>query len=627
MSPTRFTALITASCLVLAVAPSAQAKAKPKAFNGKTCTIVGTSKSEKLTGTPKADVICGLGGNDTINGLGGNDTIDGGAGNDILSGGVGNDAIDGGTGNDTAKGENGNDVLTGDAGNDSLNGGAGNDTLQGETGADVFIGGAGTDNVKYAEKTKNLTLDIDNKADDGVSNEKDNIKSDVENIIGGAGNDTITGGSAANTINGGAGNDTISGGGGNDALYGANGADQISGGTGNDKIWGQNENDVLSGGPGSDQVNGGAGINSCSKVDALSEITSCRFDETGPTIASVTATPSYVSPGDTLTISIVASDAAGVKSVGFYFMRNNVQRDFCGQQTTMTAGTSTDGTWSFVCTVPLETLTGVYEVIPFAQDVLGSYTNTNGGTLNDASGTINVSGGTDDSTGPLISSLSANPDTVSPGDTFTISIEVSDPSGVESVGFYFMRNNVQRDFCGQQTTMTAGTSTDGTWSFVCTVPTLVINGVYEVTPYAHDSVGSYTNTNGGTLDDTRGFITVIGGSDDSTGPLISSLSANPDTVSPGNTFTISIEVSDPSGVESVGFYFMRNNVQRDFCGQQTTMTAGTSTDGTWSFVCTVPFETVIGTYEITPYARDSLGNYTNTNGGTTSSTKTTFVLN
>ena len=245
MKLTRITALITASCLVLAVAPSAQAKATPKAFNGKTCTIVGTSKSEKLAGTPKADVICGLGGNDTISGLGGNDTIDGGAGNDILSGGVGNDAIDGGAGNDTAKGENGNDVVTGDAGNDSLNGGAGNDTLQGETGADVFIGGAGADNVKYAEKTKNLTLDIDNKADDGISNEKDNIKADVENITGGAGNDTITGGSAANTINGGGGNDTINGGGGNDTIEGQAG------------------NDTLSGGAGVDVSIGGAGQNTC----------------------------------------------------------------------------------------------------------------------------------------------------------------------------------------------------------------------------------------------------------------------------------------------------------------------------------------------------------------------------
>ena len=239
------TALVTSLSLSLAVAPSVQAIAAPKAFNGKTCTIVGTSRVDNLTGTSKADVICGLGGNDTINGSGGNDTIDGGVGNDVLSGGEDNDAIDGGTGNDTVNGQNGNDVLTGDTGNDSLNGGAGNDSLQGETGADVFIGGTGTDTAKYSEKTTGLTIDIDNKADDGAAGENDNIKSDVENITGGSGNDKITGGSAANTISGGSGNDTIYGGGGNDSLIGANG------------------DDSLNGQGGTDTYDGGAGLNSC----------------------------------------------------------------------------------------------------------------------------------------------------------------------------------------------------------------------------------------------------------------------------------------------------------------------------------------------------------------------------
>jgi Ca2+-binding RTX toxin-like protein len=225
-------ALVTSLALSLAVAPSVQAKAKPKAFNGKTCTIVGTSKSEKLTGTSKADVICGLGGNDTINGSGGNDTIDGGVGNDVLSGGDGNDAIDGGTGNDTVNGQNGNDVLTGDTGNDSLNGGAGNDSMQGETGADVFTGGAGTDTAKYSEKTTGLTLDIDNAADDGISGEKDNIKTDVENLTGGSGNDIITGSAVANALVGGAGSDTISGGAGNDSLDGGQNSDTLNGESG-----------------------------------------------------------------------------------------------------------------------------------------------------------------------------------------------------------------------------------------------------------------------------------------------------------------------------------------------------------------------------------------------------------
>jgi Ca2+-binding RTX toxin-like protein len=250
--------LATSLVLSLAVAPSVQANAKPKAFNGKTCTIVGTSKGDKLTGTPKADVICGLGGNDTISGAGGNDTIDGGAGNDKLSGGDGNDAIDGGAGNDLISGQKGNDALTGDNGNDSLNGGDGSDTLQGETGADVFIGGAGADTAVYSEKTKNLTLDIDNKADDGIANEKDNIKSDVENITGGKGNDTITGSSGVNVISGGAGNDTISGGAGNDQLNGDSGKDTISGGAGNDSLDGGKNTDTLNGESGANKCSGGS---------------------------------------------------------------------------------------------------------------------------------------------------------------------------------------------------------------------------------------------------------------------------------------------------------------------------------------------------------------------------------
>jgi Ca2+-binding RTX toxin-like protein len=325
MKPIRITALITASCLALAMAPSVQANAKPKAFNGKTCTIVGTSKSEKLTGTSKADVICGLGGNDTIYGLGGNDTIDGGVGNDVLSGGDGNDSIDGGTGNDTVNGQNGNDVLTGDSGNDSLNGGAGNDTLQGETGADVFIGGTGTDTAKYSEKTKNLTIDIDNKADDGAAGENDNIKADVENITGGSGNDKITGSSAANTISGGSGNDSISGGGGNDKIYGYSGNDTLSGGAGNDALDGGKNRDVLDGDSGSNTCTGGTtwwldkdslDPDSCGDINAPRIISIQALD--GKSITGINSSPKSlrfkVIAEDDLSGFMGANDESGLNS-------------------------------------------------------------------------------------------------------------------------------------------------------------------------------------------------------------------------------------------------------------------------------------------------------------------------
>ncbi len=241
-------ALITVAFLALTNSPNAQAIETDRAFNGQTCTIIGTSKSEKLTGTSKTDVICGLGGNDTVSGLGGNDTIDGGEGNDLLTGGDGNDTIYGAAGNDAINGQSGNDVLFGQSGNDSINGDSGNDNLQGQTGSDVFTGGTGIDSVTYAEVLDNLTLDIDNKADDGVTGENDNIKTDVENITGGQGNDKITGGSAANVI------------------YGGDGNDMIYGGSGNDMIYGDSGNDGLIGNSGVDNLNGGSGRNFC-KID------------------------------------------------------------------------------------------------------------------------------------------------------------------------------------------------------------------------------------------------------------------------------------------------------------------------------------------------------------------------
>jgi Ca2+-binding RTX toxin-like protein len=66
----------------------------------------------------------------------------------------------------------------------------------------------------------------------------------LENLIGGAGNDRITGNILANTIQGGSGDDRISGAGGNDIIFGQGGNDIISGGAGNDIFY---YNGLLSG--------------------------------------------------------------------------------------------------------------------------------------------------------------------------------------------------------------------------------------------------------------------------------------------------------------------------------------------------------------------------------------------
>jgi hypothetical protein len=508
-------------------------------------------------------------------------------------------------------------TITGTSGDDYLVGTNGNDVICGNGGRDTILALAGND-VIYA----GMPVSTSSSQSTVLAAEILGIRLLSSDSLG----DVIDGGDGDDVIYAGNGDDDISGGYGDDVIFGGNGDDDISGESGSDQISGEAGDDALSGGPDLDAIDGGEGNNLCFIEDAESEFTSCRYESTGPTITSVTASPSTVSPGQTLTISVAAADPSGIESVGFYFTRDGVQRDFCGQSTERTSGTSTNGTWTYVCTVPDLVLNGDYVITPYARDLLGSHTNTNGGTLDSTRGSVSVSGGSDDETGPTITSVIASPSTVSPGQTLTISIAATDPSGIEYVGFYFTRDDVQRDFCGQSTELTSGTSTNGTWTYVCTVPALVLNGDYVITPYAQDTLGSYTNSNGGTLDSTRGSVSVSGGSDDTTGPTITSVTATPSTVSPGQTLTISIAATDPSGIDYVGFSFSRDGVQRDFCGQSTQLTSGTSTNGTWTYECTVPANTVIGSYVVTPYAKDNFGNYTNTNGGTLSPTRGSFSL-
>jgi Ca2+-binding RTX toxin-like protein len=119
----------------------------------------------------------------------------------------------------------GNDVLTGGAGGDTLTGGSGDDLLEGDAGADVLDGGDGSDTASWAPSTDPVTVTLDGQPNDGATGEKDSAS--VENIIGGHGDDHLTGDNQSNVISGGDGNDTIDGGGGADGLYGDAGFDTI----------------------------------------------------------------------------------------------------------------------------------------------------------------------------------------------------------------------------------------------------------------------------------------------------------------------------------------------------------------------------------------------------------------
>ena len=79
------------------------------------------------------------------------------------------------------------------------------------------------------------------------------------NLLGGAGNDAITGGGGADLMDGGPGRDDLSGGAGDDILSGGQGRDSLHGGDGSDRLDGGTGRDVLGGDAGDDAISGGAG--------------------------------------------------------------------------------------------------------------------------------------------------------------------------------------------------------------------------------------------------------------------------------------------------------------------------------------------------------------------------------
>jgi Ca2+-binding RTX toxin-like protein len=111
-------------------------------------------------------------------------------------------------------------------------------------------------------------------------------------MFGGAGNDTIVGGSGGDLLFGQSGNDTLLGKGGNDFLFGGAGNDTLTGGDGDDQVFGEGGNDrmiwnpgddtdLVEGGDGTDtaEVNGG---NGAEDFTATANGTRVRFDRLDP---------------------------------------------------------------------------------------------------------------------------------------------------------------------------------------------------------------------------------------------------------------------------------------------------------------------------------------------------------
>jgi Ca2+-binding RTX toxin-like protein len=250
--------------------------------------IFADAGADSITGSAFRDSISGGSGNDTIDGGGevdllsffgspGADTITatdgagmltagletdtytaietfrltGGPGNDVISSGSGNDSLDGGMGNDTLDAGGGNDALDGEFGS-FVQGQEGNDILHGGAGADImtFFGSGGNDELIATQPDGSFSAGGFTDAYTGIEH---------FSLFGLPGDDTLTGGNAADILGGGDGNDTLAGAGDEDSIDGGSGNDLLSGGPGNDLLSGESPTEAP---PNDDQLDGGEGNDS-----------------------------------------------------------------------------------------------------------------------------------------------------------------------------------------------------------------------------------------------------------------------------------------------------------------------------------------------------------------------------
>jgi Ca2+-binding RTX toxin-like protein len=209
--------------------------------------------------------VRGQAGNDTLTGAS-YGSLDGGDDDDTLRpSGYGSQTVTGGGGTDTL--ESSGYVSIGSGGGGESYGTQASSDIErfaGSGGEDYFVlgpdaggghtitGGGGYDTVSYSQRSGGVKVALGGSGTDTVG-------SDVESVIGGSGDDDITGTSAANSLSGGPGNDRIAAGDGSDGLFGGDGNDTLLAGPGDDEMSGAEGNDLLEGGPGEELLAGGSG--------------------------------------------------------------------------------------------------------------------------------------------------------------------------------------------------------------------------------------------------------------------------------------------------------------------------------------------------------------------------------
>ena len=306
---------------------------------------------------------------------------------------------------------------------------------------------------------------------------------------------------------------------------------------------------------------------------------------TPPTSATLTATPSSVSPGGTVTTAFSGVAApTSTDWIGLYVQgasNSALKGWFYDSSCTYSPGTArTSGSCAF--TVPTNFSAGTYEFRLFAND---------GYTLLASSNAFTVTGATPSPT------ISVTPSSVATGGTVTTTFSnVAAPTSTDWIGVYVQgasNSAYSSRFYDSSCTASPGTArTSGSCAF--TVPTNFSAGTYELRLFANDGYTLLASSNAFT-------VTVP------TPPTSAALTATPSSVSPGGTVTTAFSgVSAPTSTDWIGLYVQgaSNSALKGWFYDSSCAYSPSTARASGSCVFTVPTNLPVGTYEFRLFAND-----------------------
>ncbi|MDR7079599.1 hypothetical protein J2Y03_004657 [Neobacillus niacini] len=259
-------------------------------------------------------------------------------------------------------------------------------------------------------------------------------------------------------------------------------------------------------------------------------------DYLDPVIGEPVITPKSASPGESVTLSVPVSDGqSGVSSVYAEFSHIDNPNEIYLRHMNLDPNTK-----EWVVNLDIESgfQSGVWNVVIHSTDKAG-----NSG-FKEIFGAFDVSNNNGDFDAPVISNVQVTQGEVQIGQSVTVTANVTDIVGVDSVRATFYSQE------GSQFVNMSYDEGTGQWTGSLLVKETTVPGFYSV------SIAAYDTSFNLAFENAAGGFTVVNPEGDYTAPVISAVELDITEVNAGETVTISAMVNDTeSGVASVTAYY------------------------------------------------------------------------